>query len=73
MVMTIIKAGGYIMRLNVLVNQVKAVRQSKATAKRRDRAKNIAIGTGIGHSCGQCSWYYARAETRQGNKANYCR
>lgn len=52
MVMNIIKAGGYIMMLNELVNQVKSVRQSKATAKRRDRAKNITIGAGIGIAVG---------------------
>jgi gas vesicle protein len=55
MVMNIIKAGGYIMMLNELVNQVKAVRQSKATAKRRDRAKNIAIGAGIGIAVGSAA------------------
>jgi gas vesicle protein len=52
MVMNIIRAGGYAMMLNELVNQVKAARLSKSKAMRRDRAKNLAIGAGIGIAVG---------------------
>jgi len=52
MVMNIIKAGGYVMLLNELVNQVKAVRRSREKTNRRDRTKNMVIGAGIGTAVG---------------------
>jgi gas vesicle protein len=52
MVMNIIKAGGYVMMLNELVNQVKAVRRSREKTNRRDRTKNMVIGAGIGTAVG---------------------
>jgi gas vesicle protein len=48
MVMNIIKAGGYIMILNEVINQVKEARRSRAKALRRNRTKNMVIGAGIG-------------------------
>ena len=52
MVMNIIKAGGYIMILNELINQVNEARRSRAKALRRDRTKNMVIGAGIGTALG---------------------
>jgi gas vesicle protein len=52
MVMNIIKAGGYVMMLNELVNQVKAVRRSREKTNRRDRTRNMVIGAGIGSTLG---------------------
>ena len=52
MVMNIIKAGGYIMILNEVINQVKEVRRSRAKALRRNRTKNMVIGAGIGTAVG---------------------
>lgn len=52
MVMNIIKAGGYIMVLNELINQINQARRSRAKALRRDRTKNMVIGVGIGTAVG---------------------
>jgi len=52
MVMNMIKAGGYIMVLNELINQVNEARRSRAKSLRRDRTKNMAIGVGIGTAMG---------------------
>jgi gas vesicle protein len=52
MVMNIIKAGGYIMVLNELINQVNKARRSRAKSLRRDRTKNMVIGVGIGTAVG---------------------
>ena len=52
MVMNIIKAGGYIMILNELINQLNEARRSRAKALRRDRTKNMVIGVGIGTAVG---------------------
>jgi len=52
MVMNIIKAGGYIMALNELINQVNQARRSRAKSLRRDRTKNMVIGVGIGTAVG---------------------
>ena len=52
MVMNIIKAGGYIMILNELINQINEARRSRAKALRRNRTKNMVIGAGIGTAVG---------------------
>ena len=52
MVMNIIKAGGYVMILNELINQVNEARRSRAKALRRNRTKNMVIGAGIGTAVG---------------------
>jgi gas vesicle protein len=52
MVMNVIKAGGYLMILNELINQVNKSRRSRAKALRRDRTKNMVIGVGIGTAVG---------------------
>jgi gas vesicle protein len=52
MVMNVIKAGGYLMILNELINQVNKTRRSRAKALRRDRTKNMVIGVGIGTAVG---------------------
>jgi gas vesicle protein len=52
MVLNIIKAGGYLMILNELINQVNEARRSRAKALRRNRTKNMAIGAGIGTAVG---------------------
>lgn len=52
MVLNIIKAGGYIMFLNELINQAKEVRRSRVKAMRRTRNKNMVIGAGIGTAVG---------------------
>lgn len=52
MVLNIIKAGGYIMFLNELINQAKEVRRSRVKAMRRARTKNMVIGAGIGTAVG---------------------
>jgi hypothetical protein len=52
MVMNIIKAGGYVMILSELINQVNEARRSRAKALRRNRTKNMVIGAGIGTAVG---------------------
>ncbi|MGA9539390.1 MAG: YtxH domain-containing protein [Desulfobacterales bacterium] len=52
MVLNIIKAGGYVMILNELLNQVNEARRSRAKALRRNRTKNMIIGAGIGTAVG---------------------
>ena len=52
MLLNMIKAGGYIMFLNELANQVKKVRSSRAKDMRRNRTKNMVIGAGIGSALG---------------------
>ena len=52
MVLNIIKAGGYVMILNELINQVNEARRSRAKALRRNRTKNMVIGAGIGTAVG---------------------
>lgn len=52
MVLNIIKAGGYVMILNELINQVNEARRSRAKALRRNRTKNMIIGAGIGTAVG---------------------
>jgi gas vesicle protein len=52
MVLNIIKAGGYAMILNELINQVNEARRSRAKALRRNRTKNMIIGAGIGTAVG---------------------
>ena len=52
MVMNVVRAGGYAMMLNELVNQVKAARRSKVKTIRRDRTRNLVIGAGIGIAVG---------------------
>jgi len=52
MLLNTIKAGGYIMILNELANQVKKVRRSRAMDMRRSRTKNMVIGVGIGSALG---------------------
>jgi gas vesicle protein len=52
MVLNIIKAGGYVMILNELLNQVNEARRLRAKALRRNRTKNMIIGAGIGTAVG---------------------
>lgn len=50
--LNMIKAGGYMIILNELANQVKKVRSSRADDIRRKRNKNIVLGVGIGSVLG---------------------
>ncbi len=52
MLLNMIKAGGYIVILNELANQVKKVGSSRAKDMRRNRTKNVVIGVGIGSALG---------------------
>jgi shikimate 5-dehydrogenase len=50
--MNIVKAGGYMMILNELANQVKKIKSSQTEYIRRNRTKNLIIGVGIGSAVG---------------------
>lgn len=52
MLTNIVKAGGYIMILNELANQVKKIRQTRTKDIRRNRTRNMMIGAGIGSAVG---------------------
>jgi shikimate 5-dehydrogenase len=52
LLMNAIKAGGYMMILNELANQVKKLRSSRTQDVRRNRTKNLILGAGIGSVVG---------------------
>lgn len=52
MLTNIVKAGGYIMILNELANQVKKIRQTRTKDIRRNRTRNLILGAGIGSAVG---------------------
>lgn len=50
--MNVIKAGGYMMILNELANQMKQLKNSRTETVRRNRTKNLIMGVGIGSVVG---------------------
>ena len=48
MVMNIIKAGGYMLMLNELANQVKEIQRSREKARHEKNRKSLMLGAGIG-------------------------
>ncbi len=48
----LVKTGGYAMILNNLAGQAKQIRIARTRTLRQNRAKNIAIGAGIGTAIG---------------------
>jgi hypothetical protein len=50
--MNVIKAGGYLMILNELANQMKQFKNSRTEAVRRNRTRNLIVGVGIGSAVG---------------------
>jgi hypothetical protein len=50
--MNVIKAGGYLMILNELANQMKQFKNSRTEAVRQNRTRNLIVGVGIGSAVG---------------------